>query len=353
MTWLSWRQFRGQALVAAAGLTAVAIALLVTGPGLAHYYSTMVETCQSRGDCDVVASVLGEKHELLQLLSTVLVIVPALVGMFWGAPLVARELETGTYRLVWTQSVTRSRWLALRVAVVGLGSIVVAGLLSLMVTWWSSPLDTTRQYRFRPDIFSERGIVAVGYAAFAFALGLTAGLLIRKTLPAMATALFGFIALRLIVQDWVRPRLLPPSELTLPLDEVQVGLVRNLDGDVLELRPDRVDLPNAWVHSTSVVDATGNEITGDAIAAACPAFAQATPANGGDGGGTVTTQGPPGSRDAFTECITKLGETYHTLVSFQPAKQFWTFQAMETAIFLGLAVGLIGFSFWWLRRRLR
>ena len=167
MTWLSWRQFRGQALVAAAGLTAVAIASLVTGPGLAHYYSTMVETCQSRGDCDVVASVLGEKHELLQLLSTVLVIVPALVGMFWGAPLVARELETGTYRLVWTQSVTRSRWLALRVAVVGLGSIVVAGLLSLMVTWWSSPLDTTRQYRFRPDIFSERGIVAVGYAACA------------------------------------------------------------------------------------------------------------------------------------------------------------------------------------------
>ena len=69
MTWLSWRQFRGQALVAAAALTAVAIALLVTGPGLAHYYSTMVETCQSRGDCDVVASVLGEKHELLQLLS--------------------------------------------------------------------------------------------------------------------------------------------------------------------------------------------------------------------------------------------------------------------------------------------
>ena len=96
----------------------------------------------------------------------------------------------------------------------------------------------------------------MGYAAFAFALGLTAGLLIRKTLPAMATALFGFIALRLIVQDWVRPRLLPPSELTLPLDEVQVGLVRNLDGDVLELRPDRVDLPNAWVHSTSVVDAS-------------------------------------------------------------------------------------------------
>jgi hypothetical protein len=54
---------------------------------------------------------------------------------------VARELETGTYRLAWTQSVTRTRWLAVKLGVVGLTSVAVAGLLSLMVTWWSSPID--------------------------------------------------------------------------------------------------------------------------------------------------------------------------------------------------------------------
>ena len=74
-------------------------------------------------------------------LGVLVIVVPGIIGIFWGAPLVARELETGTFRLAWTQSVTRTRWLAVKLAVVGLASMAVAGLLSLMVTWWASPLD--------------------------------------------------------------------------------------------------------------------------------------------------------------------------------------------------------------------
>ena len=86
-----------------------------------------------------------------------MLVVPALIGMFWGAPLIARELETGTYRLAWTQGVTRKRWLAVKLGLVGLASMAVAGLLSLMVTWWSSPLDRVNADPF--TLFDQRGIV--------------------------------------------------------------------------------------------------------------------------------------------------------------------------------------------------
>ena len=108
-----------------------------------------------------------------------MIVVPGVIGVFWGAPLVARELETGTYRLAWTQSVTRARWIAVKLGVVGLASMAAAGLLSLMVTWWSSPIDRVNMTLYTS--FDQRGIVPIGYAAFAFALGVLAGVLIRRT----------------------------------------------------------------------------------------------------------------------------------------------------------------------------
>jgi hypothetical protein len=103
--------------------------------------------------------------------------VPAIIGMFWGAPLIARELEAGTFRVAWTQSVTRARWLAVKLGLAGLASMAAAGLVSLMVTWWSSrvdPLDPFGMNRLQPAMFGTRGIAPIGYAAFAFVLGVTA-----------------------------------------------------------------------------------------------------------------------------------------------------------------------------------
>ena len=106
-------------------------------------------TCGAHGDCSAATDGLLSHDRLCKTSSSVLLVVPALIGLFWGAPLVARELETGTYRLVWTQGVTRTRWIAIKLAVVGLASMAVAGLFSLMVTWWSSPLDRVNPNRFQ------------------------------------------------------------------------------------------------------------------------------------------------------------------------------------------------------------
>ncbi len=121
---------------------------------------------------------------------------PALLGMFWGAPLIARELESGTYRLAWTQGVTRSRWVLTKLAVVGGASMVAAGLMSWMLTWWASPCRHAQRQSFRFVIFDSSYIAPIGYAAFAFALGVAAGVLWRRTVPAMATTLVVFIAVR-------------------------------------------------------------------------------------------------------------------------------------------------------------
>src|SRR5580700_5671978 len=142
MTWLAWRQFRTPALVVAVLLVAVAVIFGVTGPGLVHWYDTIVRPCNTNHDCNAVTSIFLKKDGLWQDIGKLMYVFPVLLGMFWGAPLVAREMETGTFRLSWTQSVTRRRWFVTRVGMVVVASLVATGLLSLMVTWWFSPFDT-------------------------------------------------------------------------------------------------------------------------------------------------------------------------------------------------------------------
>lgn len=204
----AWMQFRLQALVALGGLTIVAIASALTGPHLVHLYDTTVANCSTHSDCSEATSALISNGDKLSIVLKVVVeVVPALIGLFWGAPLVAQEIETGTYRLAWTQ-VTRTRWMGFKLGLLGLASVVVAGVLSLMVTWWSSPLDRVRMTPFTS--FDQRDLVPIGYAVFALVFGATVGMLVRRTLPAMATALGGFVVARLVVAHFGRPRLLAP-----------------------------------------------------------------------------------------------------------------------------------------------
>ncbi len=181
----AWLQFRNQALVVFGGLAVLAIILAITGPHLVHLFDTSVATCAAHGDCSATDTAFLHNDRTLQILLDGLVVaVPGIIGVFWGAPLVARELESGTFRLAWTQSVTRTRWLALKLGIVVLASMAAAGLMSLMATWWSSPVDRVTMSLYTS--FDQRDLVPIGYAAFAFAFGVLAGVLVRRTVPAMA-----------------------------------------------------------------------------------------------------------------------------------------------------------------------
>ena len=320
---LTWRQFRTQALVALGGLLVVAVAVLVTRSHLVHMFGESAANTPP-GTYDHIVSFLE------QALGYVVLAVPALIGVFWGAPLVAGELETGTFRVAWTQSVTRSRWLAVKLGLAGIASIIVAGLFSLLVTWWSGPADSASVNRFDANIFGQRGITPMGYALFAFALGVTAGVLIRRVQPAMVSTFVAFIAARLVVTFWVRPHLWPPAYASLPLtsSEVSLGILKGTGSSGLRAYAS-VHIPDAWVHSAQIVDKAGHVPTDQLLRSVFPNLGTG-PENGG----------------------AKLAAIYHVLVAYQPASRYWLFQGLETAVFVAIALVLAGICFWWVRRRL-
>src|SRR5437764_8063909 len=127
-----------------------------------------------------------------------------LVGVFWGAPLVARELETGTYRLAWTQSITRRRWLTTKLAIFVVATVGIGAIFSLLLSWWFHPFAQLQfqggYSRMDMDSFDFQGIVPIAYSLFAFAVGAAAGVIVRRVLPAMAITFAVYLPLRLWVQ---------------------------------------------------------------------------------------------------------------------------------------------------------
>jgi hypothetical protein len=327
MIWLTWRQFRVPAAAAVAGLVAIAILLAVTG------HTTGTTEC-GRSICPAGdGRFLGLSHvHLLQFLSTFLVALPALTGAFWGAPLIARELETGTYRMAWTQSVTRTRWLLVKVALVGLASAAASGLLSLMLTLWSS--HAVNLGRFSPPMFDERGIAPIGDAIFAFALGLTAGLVIRRTLPAMATTLVGFLAVRLVVTRWVRPHFATP----LTLISGRAGPPNG--AGYLQAKP------GDWVTANTTINPAGKVANGNFRCSVTSLVHRGPGSPSGPGIAAVNAA----NRACRAEGRAYLATLRQVLV-YQPLGRYWTFQIYDVAVFVGAALILIGFCFWWVRHR--
>lgn len=323
MIWLTWRQFRTQATVVYLALAFLAALLAVTGPQLADLYA-------SAGD-DLFGRITSADQTVYYLGLAVVLLVPAVIGMFWGAPLITRELETGTYRLAWNQSITRTRWLATKLVLTGVATMAAAALASLTVTWWSGPIDQAVNGggtgadpfypRIDPLVFGGRGIVPIGYAAFAFILGVTLGVLIRRTVPAMAATFAAYAAVQIAMPLWVRPHLAPSVDATLSFTQakpVNIGVdaVREVD----------FGQPGAWILSEQTVNASGQ---------------------------------PAALPESLTDCssmsdcaanLTKAG--YQQQVSYQPAGNFWSLQWAETGLYLGLALALTGFCAWWIRRRL-
>jgi hypothetical protein len=362
-----WRQFRAQATVGFAGLVVVAIVLAVTGPHLVSVYDSAIAACKASGgrSAACINPVTYTYGGLQVAVIALVLVVPALIGMFWGAPLIAHELETGTFRLAWTQSVSRLRWLWVKLGLVGIAGMVVAGALSLMVTWWASPLDKASPNRFSPSNFALHGFVPAGYAVFAFALAATVGLLVRRTLPAMAITLVGFIGARLAVTYWLRPHYMSPATRSLPLTTADAGF--SFTGPlgapgVASITPQPPNLPNAWVSGASIVDNAGQAPTSAFIKQKCSdlisngpqAPAKGAPAGGGGifGGTASVHKVVPGVQSSFSNCLSALSPKYHEVLTYQPANRFWTFQTIETALFVALALALAGVCAWWVRHRI-
>lgn len=366
MIWLAWRQLRSSAYAVFGFLALCAIAFALTGPHLLHVYDTVVKPCAKRSDCNTVTQVFLQSDALLRHFIQLMIVFPALLGAFWGAPLVAREFENGTFRLAWTQSVTRRKWLAMRLAVAGVTAVGATGLFTLMVTWWSSPFDRINNSPY--GTFDLRDVAPLGYAAFAFALGVALGAIIRRTLPAMITTLVAFIGVRLYFSDSIRSRFEAPlhmvTKFTLPFSSAPVG------GKSVDM--------SAWVIAQSTENAAGkvigryggigpngsigfnfkspHDVTFKGVGRCPNVFPKNLPLYGnhrsssGPLGGHVTISGPPrAALAAMNKCVNSFHLT--NVITYQPASRYWPFQWIEMSSYLALALALSAFAVWWVHRR--
>jgi hypothetical protein len=350
MTWLTWRQFRAQAFTATAALAVFAALLAATGPHLASLYAASgISGCRATS-CEHLASNFLQQlytagtYWVLYLLGVVIILLaPALIGLFWGAPLIARELETGTSALAWNQSITRTRWLAVKLTLTGLGAMALTEALSLMQAWWAAPIGRAVGHgaggtnlamgRFSSLVFATHGITPLGYAAFAFTLGVNAGALIRRTVPAMAVTLAIFAAVQIAMPLWIRPHFFPARHSVIPISSLEsISLQQGgLNGRSFALGAENLPgQPGAWLLSSGAVNAAMHPVS-------------TTPA-------ACTTQSVENDTSAFLGCLDSHG--IREAVSYQPTSRYWAFQWTEAAIYLALALALAGYCFRRLGRRL-
>lgn len=309
MMWMTWRQHRKQVLFTVIGLAVLAAVIVPTGLAMRHTMASLgLDDCV-RGlldseRCDTASRQFTSKYRTLASLSTLFIILPALIGMFWGAPLVAHEVEHGTHRLVWTQGVSRRHWALVKFGFVGGATVAAAVVYGLGLSWWMAPLNHAGlTSRISVGLFDLQGLVPVGYTLFAVALGIYAGTVWPKVLPAMAAVIVGFVGVRAALTILARPNYMPASARTYPIvggtrppewddgHDWILGLgIRNPDGALV--------LPNATHDCGPVVTADCG--TGDGLVA-----------------GAYNWQG------------------------YQPAGRFWLFQVIETGIFVALAAVLL------------
>jgi hypothetical protein len=311
MTYLVWRQHRNQVVFGAAALAAFTVLLVVTGVHMGAEYRSAVASGLPTGE---LFRGDGALFDVVVLTGAV----PALLGLFWGAPLVAREVEAGTHLLAWTQGVTRRKWLSSQVGWTILAAAVWGAALSAVVTWWNASLH---EVRFEPQHFDVSGLAPVAYSVFAVALGIAAGALIRRLMPTLAVTVAGFVALRIVVSNYLRPHFMAAVTRTAPLG---AGTPTPSPGD--------------WVVSSGVVDPAGHVSDGirislDSLPAACRGI----------------LPGPVDKGDGLLRCLGSHG--YRTVFTYQPAGRYWAFQGIEAAVFLALAGLLVLLAFRLVARR--
>lgn len=326
MTWLTWRQFRTQAVAAGGALVVIAAYLITLGTRLRDSYDDYLAQCRGDGTCaDLMAQFHSDHANLVLYLNGLLMLIPFVVGMFWGAPLIARELEAGTHRLVWNQSVTRRRWLAVKLLGVVLAAVVVAGVASALLTWAASPVDQVAGDRFAGVVFGARDVAPVAHAAFAVVLGAVLGTVVRRTVPAIALTLLVLAVIQVGGPHVARPHLMPPVEVTVPMTAETIREdTRGLGNLWNQPTVKGLQIPDSWVTSTSTLrTADGGELDIDRF-------------------NDCIFPRPGASVDA-AECLGELD--LHVEAAYQPNDRYWAFQWLEAAIYLGLGLLLAAFGF--------
>lgn len=334
MTWVAFRLQRGALLTLVATTIVLGAYLAFLGARMhASIADLGIAACSPGADCAGRAE-FASTYESVPKQLWVTSVLPLLLAMFVGAPLVARELERGTHRLAWMQSVSRQRWLLVKSAVPLAITAVCLLVLGLLVTWCCGPLvDAGITSRLDTFVFVSSGVVLAAYGIAAIAIGVACGTIIGKLLPAMAVALVGFLVV-MGVTGFARPHYATPVTVTRPAtvpDLVQ----RVSGGDFAMVTSVRFTTSDG----TTIGRGGGiGNVDMAALARACQDVGEPFPASSDPGFTSLPS-------DA---CAQKIGLTL--VVQYQPESAYWRFQGIESVIAVVLAIVLLAVAGWWVNR---
>jgi hypothetical protein len=304
VTWVSWRLQRTETLIALGVLGVVAALLVPTGIQMANaYHQDGLAACLT-SNTPTCGNAIGDFQQRFQALTTLgnwFTLLPGLIGVLLAAPFIF-DLEQGAYRLAWTQSITRGRWLRGKLALPIATAIVAASALTLLFGWWRGP-DIHINGRLDIGNYDTTGTVVIGYTLFALGLALALGAVWRRAAASLAVAFVGYFAARVYVDYSLRNHLVAPLKATFR-GAKHPGFLDN-------------------AHILSMVGTlNGKQVIG----------------GGGFLGGHVEAQAP------------RLSQVVMHVV-YQPQSRYWPLQLMETGLFAGVAALLILFAAWWTHER--
>jgi hypothetical protein len=316
LTWVTWRQHRFVMLGVVVVLCAVGVLLVINGIAMHNDYHRLgLDTCgrATTRRCNLAYEVFSNRYRgIVQFLPRVLLFLPALIGAFVGAPLVARELETGSFRFAWTQGTNRVRWTAAKLGLLGVALTIVGLAFSELFSWWLRPWIPYMGRMQSGQAYEMEGTVFTARILFGFALGAFLGAVIRRTLPAMAATLAIWVGVVLTSVLYLRPLIQTP---------------------VIAPETTNAVTGNGWTLESWFQDRSGRHVSSQVIDNILRTE-------------LVGKSKPPGDLDQILA-----DHGYSAWVKYQPDDRFWHFQVVETAGYAALALLLGAATIWWVRRR--
>jgi hypothetical protein len=329
MAGVTWRQHRFALAGVAALLGALAVWLWIIGTPLHHAYA-VAAACHpaSSPACQKLADTFNGMDDLMAGATTpggvFLQLVPVLIGAFAGAPVLARELETGTFRYAWTQGFGRWRWALAKLVLLGALLAAATGTVGALVSWYYQPYFAPGNQALYLNemspfatLFTLRGVAFPAWTLAAFTIGALAGMLIRRIVPAIIATLAIYAGLALATGLYLREHYLTPLLTSNP----------NVPG-------------TAWIISNWSARHGKFAYAGNPPDILLNRFCSSLPAGPGKAG--ISPQ-------AFAQCLARHGYTQWT--SYQPASRFWPFQGIEGGWLLALSALLIAATVWLVHRR--
>jgi ABC-type transport system involved in multi-copper enzyme maturation permease subunit len=361
MNWLAWRQHRKQFMIVGIILALFAALMVPTGLNFWHTYQHALATCGKTNTCDQLNNELFQSSGdglLMHLVPVAILFMPILLGLFWGVPFLSKEYADGTNKLVWTQSVSRRKWLSVKLIWILVGAAIVATCFAALDTWWSKTGNALNLNRFNFLFFNTQGIVPVAYAIFAVSVGIMFGAWFRRTMVALGVTLGVLIAVVLVVvPNFIRPNYETPINDKSSLSNIgsngpfSLSNTPESSGATLAVSVTTIDSNNHPINwsnppSSCIVTHFPN---GNPIIPSGHHSGSVTVSPTKDGGAVKPIESQNGGPPVSLDCLGSLG--YQTDIKYQPSYRYWDFQRIETALYLVFSVIPISATYWLVLKR--